>query len=134
MTDAAPSVKYGILCEDIRREDNGKLLVIGMYGGSVEVSEIPATLVFTILIAMNSEIQAESEIEVIMTLNEGQLSRAAGKVNFAGKGLALLSLPPIPLSIKEEGELAIKARLDDGPWTELWNGPISMKERRRISS
>jgi hypothetical protein len=33
--------KYTLLCDDIRREDNGKLLVIGMYTGSIGLPQIP---------------------------------------------------------------------------------------------
>jgi len=32
------------MCDDIRREDNGKLLLIGVYGQSIAVPQFPATL------------------------------------------------------------------------------------------
>lgn len=36
-----------ILCDQVRREDNGKLILIGVYGGDILVDSYPATLGLT---------------------------------------------------------------------------------------
>jgi hypothetical protein len=36
--------KYTIICDEVRREDNGKLIVLGMYVGVLTVPQIPFTL------------------------------------------------------------------------------------------
>ena len=36
--------KYTIICDDVRREDNGKLIVLGMYLGTITVPQLPAIL------------------------------------------------------------------------------------------
>ncbi len=41
MSAQAPKFIDLILCDEVRREDNGKLLVIGMYLGSILVPRVP---------------------------------------------------------------------------------------------
>lgn len=36
--------KYTVVCDDIRREDNGKLMLIGVYSGNVVLPHVPFTL------------------------------------------------------------------------------------------
>lgn len=36
-----PKLKHVILCDEIRQEDNGKMLVVGMYTGQVVVPTLP---------------------------------------------------------------------------------------------
>ena len=37
--------KYILVCDDVRREDTGKQLIIGLYTPNVVVTQLPATLV-----------------------------------------------------------------------------------------
>lgn len=37
-------IRQVLVCDDIRREDNGKVLFIGTYVGSIQVLQFPATL------------------------------------------------------------------------------------------
>jgi len=127
MSGPRPKIKFGILCEDIRREDNGKLIILGMYGRNIEISQFPATLAITVLLAMHADAPGSSRLEVVAYFNDIELRKASGSVNFDGKGGALLSLPPLPFSIENEGELRFQARLDEGEWSEIWKGPIEKR-------
>lgn len=127
MNGAAHSIKYGILCEDIRREDNGKLILIGMYGRNIELSAVPSPLALALLIAIDAVSPGTSKIEVIASLNDEQVSKATGEIGFDGKGLTLVTLPPFLIVIKEQGTLLIRAKLETGDWAELWNGPVLLK-------
>ena len=35
---------YTILCDDVRREDNGKLIILGMYLGTIAVPMLPMVM------------------------------------------------------------------------------------------
>jgi hypothetical protein len=35
---------YTIICDDVRREDNGKLIILGMYLGVIAVPQLPSLL------------------------------------------------------------------------------------------
>lgn len=41
---AAITEKYIIMCDDFRREDNGKLIIIGMYMDTIQVPALPFPL------------------------------------------------------------------------------------------
>lgn len=43
-----------IFCDDLRREDTGKLLVVGMYGAGMFLSELPAAIPFLHMIVSGS--------------------------------------------------------------------------------
>jgi hypothetical protein len=36
--------KYTLICDDMRREDNGKLIIIGLYTGTVALPQLPFVL------------------------------------------------------------------------------------------
>ena len=44
MTERAFTVESVLLCDDIRREDNGKAILIGVYSGDIVVPQFPAVL------------------------------------------------------------------------------------------
>lgn len=33
--------KYTLICDDVRREDNGKLMILGLYMGTISLPQIP---------------------------------------------------------------------------------------------
>lgn len=39
-----PKVRYVIVCEDVRQENNGKEILIGVYGDSIRLSRTPTTM------------------------------------------------------------------------------------------
>jgi hypothetical protein len=44
----------GIVCDDIRREDNGKEIIIGVYSGSIVVPQFPATLLLSLWVGLEA--------------------------------------------------------------------------------
>jgi hypothetical protein len=38
--------KYTLVCDDVRQENNGKFIVVGLYTGIMAVPQLPATLPF----------------------------------------------------------------------------------------
>ena len=127
MTDAVVSVRYGILCEDIRREDNGKHILIGMYGRNIELTTIPGHLALALLLAIDATGPGTSKIEVVGLLNNDQVSKAAGEIRFDAEGLILLPLPTVPVLIENQGALVFRAKLEDGEWVDLWKGPVALR-------
>ena len=66
MNTAPPpkKIEYAIVCDDVRREDNGKFIIIGAYGSDIRVSSIPANLRFSLLVAVRSEIEHQTLVSV----------------------------------------------------------------------
>jgi hypothetical protein len=48
--------KYTIICDDVRREDNGKMMLIGVYNDKIVVPQIPFQLpTLTFFIALDAD-------------------------------------------------------------------------------
>ncbi len=43
---------FTIVCDDVRREDNGKLLILGMYMGTIAVPQLPFVLPMLTILAL----------------------------------------------------------------------------------
>jgi hypothetical protein len=121
------SIKYGLVCEDIRREDNGKLIIIGMYGQNISLSAVPVGLQLSFLVAVHAGGAGREKIEIDVSLNDEELAKVSGEIEFDAKGLALVTLPRGVMPIRAPGDLVLRARLSDDQWTELWRGPVSIK-------
>lgn len=64
--------KFTLLCDDVRREDNGKLIIVGLYTPNIMVSQIPIvfpTLTFLQWIETSSagQFQFNSSLEFLET-------------------------------------------------------------------
>ena len=90
---------HAIFCDDLRHEDSGKLLIIGMYGDEMGVPAFPLQLpMFTILVSVSTPADEPfRSLEVKVYLGEEQiasreapseaieqLSAAIGKVSGSG--------------------------------------------------
>jgi hypothetical protein len=87
------SHKYTVVCDDIRREDNGKFIILGLYTPDVVVPTVPfglpALCFFTVL-----ESDTSGPFEFSFTLKQGDtiLAGGSGKMNLPRPGLATVPL------------------------------------------
>lgn len=124
-TEVSHAIKYGIVCDDIRQELNGKFIIIGVYGTDIGLPVFPATIPLRFLIAIEGADAASFHFETkLVDTGEEILASVAGEVFFPKKGLALVPLPPVVITLKEPTELTFSGRVSDGEWVELWNGPV----------
>jgi len=125
-------VDYAILCDDIRQEANGKLILIGIYTGDILISEFPAKLSLCILLhgragtgsSVTMEIRYRAKFEDAETYE----ITARGEMNMTGTEESnefYVPLPRMPIEIRNEGVLSIDYRIDDNRrWKSLFNKNI----------
>ncbi|MGB6451479.1 MAG: hypothetical protein WBE92_12070 [Steroidobacteraceae bacterium] len=68
--NASLDIRAAIMCDEVRREDNGKGLYIGVYAGDVVVKEFPAILRLTCVLLGQPKRSTEREIELKLTYDE----------------------------------------------------------------
>lgn len=51
--------KYGIICDDVREENNGKSIIIGIYTGDILVKKFPCVLNLSVWLGVNIEIEED---------------------------------------------------------------------------
>ena len=124
MTKKTPSIKIttALLCDDARKEDNGKEVLIGVYTGDVLVSEFPAQLVVCLWLLTETEAAGEIEKEVRAVGPDGKtITSGLFHVSILrdGKGSASFALTKMPLLIEKKGKLKFQWRPLKGRWSTI---------------
>ncbi len=123
MVESAPKLKLiaALVCDDTRREDNGKEILIGVYTGAVIVPELPAALPLSLWIYFQPESAGHLRLGVRVLFPERSPileARAEADINTVAEPLSL-TLPRMPLNFKTEGLLTFEWRVGDGEWEPL---------------
>jgi len=123
MSPATKGVKieYAILCDDVRREDNGKLIIIGAYASDIRVSSYPAVLRLSAVLALRSAEGGDDLLKI-----RGLL---AGKTIFESTDAVAISLPKgvtalstvsgMPLTIEKDSTLDLQVRVGEGRYRSI---------------
>jgi hypothetical protein len=94
--------KYTILCDDVRREDNGKVMVIGIYFGTITVPQLPFVMpALTFFQVVEADRPGfwnwRGKLQHLETGKD--IFQAGGGLNIVKPGLALnvMRFPNVPL-------------------------------------
>lgn len=117
---ASVQFKYGIVCDDARREDNGKLLLVGVYAGNIIVARFPATLLLCLVIAVSAARPYEVPLELRVKFDRRIIRTNKGKLKSDRAGLGLTITRGLLLeNIEGPGLLTFQARQKEGRWATL---------------
>ena len=125
------TVLYTLVCDDVRREDNGKEIIIGVYSSDIRVSRFPANmrLVFWMQAIIGSVKYNTFQFRVIGP-NEVELAAADVELEMQSQAGVIGTIPlRVPIQIQSAGDLRLEAR--DGPndqWEELKRIPVVQGE------
>lgn len=125
MTAHLVSTRFGIICDQVRREDNGKLLIIGVYGHNISVSSFPAHLQLSVVVGTwSKEPLNDCPMEARATFDGTEIYSGKGMITINEPGADIMVVPNIIVSAHNEGELEIKIRLGSGRWKAVASIPI----------
>jgi hypothetical protein len=128
-----PRIRFGVLCDDVRREDNGKLLFIGVYGASVLVGGFPAALTFANPIWFELKESFEGPVWSQALLDDITITEAKGFARLTA-GNPLLSIQPIPVEVPREGVLSFQLKFSEhGDWQTTLSVPIRLNPSANAS-
>lgn len=118
-------VKYAIICDDIRKEDTGKLILIGVYSRDIRVAAFPATLVLSLCVGIESDEPKESDIYLQCMIGDNIKFNAEIRVEVQEAGSGVMTLPPFVLNnITEGGIIVFKFKIDEADWQTVASIPI----------
>jgi hypothetical protein len=117
-----------LVCDDIRTEDNGKPMLIGVYSGDILVPDFPANLVLALFIGIRLPV-GETAIEVKLSVG----NRVGPEIEFTVEGPVggtfYLPTPKMPLSFNESEPLNVFCRFNKrGRWLEVLKKRIITRE------
>ena len=109
------TAKYVLVCDEVRKEDNGKLIIIGLYTPDIAVPQIPFTFpALTFVIALEADRPAEHQLQVTLgPLESGRpLAQAMGMMQIRQPGMGTSILRFGNLRIEQVGGYSFSVRLD----------------------
>jgi hypothetical protein len=111
-----------VVCDDIRREDSGKELLIGVYSSEIIVPTVPIILVlsFWIPIEINRPGKSQGHFRIVGTDSKVVHDLPPLDLEFSAAGTrAALSIGGIGVPMLQPGTVRLDARLDEMDWKEL---------------
>jgi hypothetical protein len=126
-------INYAIVCDQVRREDNGKLIIIGIYGKSILISEFPAVVPLSIATQVKPTQVGEVGIEFRVLIDGEEMVKGGAAVHFPTLDPAFLNLPNLPVQLVRPSSVRFEMREQQGRrWTTLAEIPV--EARSPISS
>jgi hypothetical protein len=124
MTDSEVPILFEalVLCDDVRFENNGKLLLIGVYSDVVQVQKLPLQM-RSIGLAIKAKVLETGKFGFSVSVADPQgnkLLDASGELNYEGEPGRTIWFPVVmgPALLTIEGTYAVRISLGDGPFVE----------------
>jgi Family of unknown function (DUF6941) len=118
-------VQSALVCEDVRREDNGKLILLGVFGNDIRVAQMPANLVLALVVRLEIEKPFRGVIEFQCLVDGTVKFVAKGQLHVPEVSAALFTVPNIAiLNIERRALLEFQWRVEGGDWDALCSFPI----------
>lgn len=119
-----PKCEVALICDDIRREDTGKLIAIGLYGADARFTSFPTDFNFKLLAGLRAETPQELRFQARAKAGRKQLSAGRGKLVFGETGYALMAIGPIICHFEQPTTLSVQLKLGDGRFRTVAQLPI----------
>ena len=121
----ALQIHYGLVCDEVRREDNGKLILIGVYGTNIQLSEATAHLALTCVLLATASEAREIDIEFEALFNGAKVSGGGGGITVSREGDSIIGLPPILFSnLTPGGNVEFRIKQDGSDWKTVRSIPV----------
>ena len=122
------AVHFGIVCDEVRREDSGKLFMIGVYGHDISVASFPARLALTLVISLLAKSPVDDHPLEVQTEFDGEtIHSGRGLISINDAGINLIVLPGIVVPAAKAGELTFKAKAGAGRWKVMAKIPLQAR-------
>jgi hypothetical protein len=107
----------GLVCDDVRREDNGKLILIGVYSSNMIVRELPAVLAPYLVIKLKANEPVDRAIQFRIMLNGEKIRSGKGRIKLSPGPAHWIVVPAIILDkLATEGVLDFDLQIEDSEW------------------
>lgn len=113
-----------MICDDIRQENNGKLIFIGVYSDDILVNAIPITLSQLVFISKwdvtNNPIK-KFEFKILQPNGKviGPIAVEAPSSEIKNRGKTLISVGIAPFNIEISGEYKIEAKINEFDYSNI---------------
>jgi hypothetical protein len=124
MTERGFFIEGVLLCDDIRREVNGKAILIGVYSGDIIVPTVPTSLGLSLwlqgrAVEATSKIGIRLELASLSSTVVTNIGSLPDESIIAPEDSFLFALSGLIVQIAGQGRLSVQIRYGDRDWVEL---------------
>lgn len=132
MRSSEIEIKGVVVCDDIRQEDNGKLMLIGVYSGDILVSLFPFQRFVCLwfhgrakkgVYEIETRIRIVSENEESPRTNEKKFKADFSEVDASDIAISVIG---VPLVVSGPSEIIIEMRYTEKKWLEFARKKIKL--------
>ena len=127
-----PEIETALVCDDVRREQSGKDILIGVYTGGIGVPALPSQPLFAFWLALRAREPGEFLLSLQIIVSKTARAKMSmnlelppnAETSFLHDPFAVF-VPPVPLLIEAPGDLELQARWGErGKFRTLLRKPI----------
>jgi hypothetical protein len=129
-----PSVafEYALLCDDVRREDNGKFIFIGIYANSILLPAFPSTIRLRLVTRLHPRKKAFA-LSFRLKTNGEAFAILKGSIASPALESETSPTPEMHVEFKEAGKLEVEVsdaefeleNADSVDWRSLYSIPVA---------
>ena len=118
-------VKQAVICEDVRREENGKLFLIGVFGSNIGINEFPANIILATTVWIVAEEAGIHNVRFAWFVDDIEKSGASAKIEIREPGVSVFRVQPVPIvDIEKPGHVSFRVKFSDQDWQIAETLPI----------
>lgn len=130
MAKSKVTIHYAMICDEIRREDNGKLIFIGVYGSSINMPNMPAPLTVWFAVPIEARVVDEIAMEFRVKYNGEEVYKSSGAIRANEIGAGIVSLPNVLIAnVEKPGELCLEMREEGSRWKKIRSMPVGLQSK-----
>jgi hypothetical protein len=108
--DSLPQIAFSLVCDDVRREDNGKLIIIGVYGENITVPQTPTNLILCLVLFVETQEEFRAQATFRVKMGATILTQAPINLDYK-KGKSTVAISAIPVGIEKPGDLLFELHI-----------------------
>ena len=110
-----------VICDDIRRESNGKLILIGVYGSGIKVASLPSFVVMSLLLEVQPTVVGDHELRVRLTGQSNAVLFESPPVKFSIDAIKFVNVPMVglPIQIQSPGPIELQISVAGTEWQTI---------------
>ena len=116
----------GLLCDEVRREMNGKLFAIGIYASRIFVASFPSTIFLTGFINVYVETIGEQRFKTRLVVDKQPRSEVEIALDTHSTGLDWYAIPFGPIAFDKPSTILLQWMVDGGKWKTFATVPIEI--------
>ena len=127
-------VQSALICEDVRTELNGKLILIGVYSSDIGVPQFPTRMNLSVWMQLYATTKCDIELGIRAFIPEKiKALDMKGRAKFEqDRMLASIATPRFSFELQQEGALVVQIKENENNWRDILSLPILKRSLQDI--